>query len=309
MSVIDECPLVKPSEGYDETMDAYNMSTFGSTSATSASVTALDNDLRLCDLPEYEWDPIMEFIENPLYEIVDSKDDCTSNASDSNNLTKEEITMWLKEDMIKALEDDNKEEYIPLFEQYINDPKIEDYFDDWGGRPASSYYEQVNYKYCVCSSEWVEQHRQLEQRKCNCVNGKRFLAYYLADQHGAKEICEYIVSSGLIDTEYEVWQHIEETEEEKAKRLEEEEKEAEEWRKLAEEDERRADEERWAQEEYEQEEYRRRYFPTEEELDEDDYLNDIPSRRLPESVRQAMLNAQWREEEKRQRRWKLERWP
>ena len=132
--------------------------------------------------------------------------------------------MWLKEDMVKALEDDNKEEYIPLFEQYINNPKVEDYFDDWGGRPASSYYEQVKYKYCVCSGEWVEQHRQLEQLKCNCVNGKRFLAYYLADQHGAQKICEYIVSSGVIDTKYEVWQHIEETEEEKAKRLEEEEK-------------------------------------------------------------------------------------
>lgn len=112
-----------------------------------------------------------------------------------------------------AIKNDNLEEFIALFDDYIENPEIEDYFYDYGGRPASSCWEQTNYKYCVCNSEWEEVHRQLERRKCNCVNGKRWILYELANEHGAQETGKYIAESeGPFEAVYEVWQKIDEEE-------------------------------------------------------------------------------------------------
>lgn len=112
-----------------------------------------------------------------------------------------------------AIKNDNLEEFIALFDEYIQNPVIKDYFYDYGGRPASSCWEQTNYKYCVCDSEWEEVHRQLERRRCNCVNGKRWILYELANEHGAQEIGKYIAESeGPFEAVYEVWKRVDEEE-------------------------------------------------------------------------------------------------
>lgn len=159
----------------------------------------------------------------------------------------QKVSQEYEKPIYNAIKNDNLEKFIALFDDYIQNPEIEDYFYDYGGRPASSCWEQTNYKYCVCDSEWEEVHRQLERRRCNCINGKRWILYELANEHGAQEIGKYIAESeGPFEPVYEVW-HIDELREKQeqkeweALRLEHEEEE----RRLREEEEIQKDFEYW----------------------------------------------------------------
>lgn len=336
-----DCPLVKPSEGYEADDNVLNLVTFDTehvsdeewrdicrrsrcynyadrTKGEYISINRGNQDNVAEEQNEYDiphLDDICDYtIPQEEYEEYDSEeeeeeeekekaDDCSSNAS-ANHVTREEIHGWIRDDVYAAIRNDKLDEFIEVFNEYIDNPEIEDYFYDYGGRPASSCWEQTNYKYCVCDSEWEEVHRQLERRKCNCVNGKRWILYDLGNEYGAQKIGKYIDESGVLDAGYKVWQRVaSEAEEEQFYR------DAYDAQYAIDEITAKQEQEYWEalRLEYEEEERKRR---EQEEQDEEDeafekaFAEDRPKTRGEELEEEQEMRIRDRE----QRRWRLEKW-
>lgn len=109
----------------------------------------------------------------------------------------------------------NTNEFLLACETFINDSSYTGYFNDFGGRPASSFFRAVNYEYCVCPTEWVRVHRQHDEKACNCFHGKRFVLYRIAEKFSnnieKERVQDFICHLGPINVQYKRWQNIEET--------------------------------------------------------------------------------------------------
>ena len=90
-------------------------------------------------------------------------------------------------------------------DKLLNDPCVNCYFEDWGGRPASNYYKSTHYRLCTCKTEFEYVHRQLDIRRCNCVKGKQYIAFNVLKEHDS---LTSHVNKWEIE-EYERWVRIE----------------------------------------------------------------------------------------------------
>lgn len=339
-----DCPLVKPSEGYETDDNVLNLVTFDTEHVSDEEWRDICRRSRCYnyadrtkgeyisinrgnqeDVAEYQneydiphlddiWDytiPQEEYEEYDSEEEEEEKeseaDDCSSNAS-ANHVTREEIHGWLRDDVYAAIKNDKLDEFIEVFNEYIDNPEIEDYFYDYGGRPASSCWEQTNYKYCVCDSEWEDVHRQLERRKCNCVNGKRWILYEMANDYEAQKIGKYIAESeGPFEAVYEVWQRVDSEAEDEEDQFYQDAYDA---QYAIDELRAKQEQEEWEalRLEYEEEERRRR---EEEEIQADfEYWEAVEEANRPKTRGEELEEEEeMRIRDREERRWKLERWP
>ena len=112
---------------------------------------------------------------------------------------------------------------LPLFEkiyntEYLYDPEV---FDEFRFEDENNNNWFNTYSLCTCENkkdEPVRIHRNMNVRKCNCINGKRYLAYLMAYNIGVGSICYdtncknedapqdirwYLIKNGPIDLTYE----------------------------------------------------------------------------------------------------------
>ena len=124
----------------------------------------------------------------------------------------------------ESILDNNFEEFKKIYEtEYIHDPAICDYFN----------YEDENnnnwvntYSLCICPNKETEPehvHKNMNNRQCNCANGKRYLTYLcvfnvqlgcicydtnpsiynIKDKHTNTKFTSYLLQDGPIDLTYE----------------------------------------------------------------------------------------------------------
>ncbi len=142
------------------------------------------------------------------------------------------------EQINKSIENDDFELFKSLYQEYISNDKIYNYFS-FGDQIASSAYDRSFYKLCTCLDKYKSEeyfckiHRHLYILPCNCKNGKRYLILHEAYQnfiekndkknyhinYTIKDLIDdgydletfndifinYIKSDGEVDIEYDEW--------------------------------------------------------------------------------------------------------
>lgn len=137
---------------------------------------------------------------------------------DDESLTKCEDESYLALKSIhQAVLNKNLWLFIESFNKFIYDATLSGFFTDHGGRPASSWYKRVPYSLCSCKTDWDSVNRQLDEKECNCIAGKRFIAYKLTkeaillsnmDPYVGHVFIKHIRQTGPVDIYYEPWQPI-----------------------------------------------------------------------------------------------------
>ncbi len=129
--------------------------------------------------------------------------------------------------VVSRLQDSIISRDLPLFEkiystEYLYDPEV---FDEFRFEDENNNNWFNTYSLCTCENKKDEPmriHRHMNVRKCNCINGKRYLAYLMAYNIGVGSICYdtncknvkqnedapldirwYLIKNGPIDLTYE----------------------------------------------------------------------------------------------------------
>ena len=98
---------------------------------------------------------------------------------DQDNVTiVSDVIVSVVEKLDNSIRSNNIEEFKKIYKtEYIDNPKICDYFN-YEDENNNNLYN--SYSLCTCANKEEEPthiHRNLNSRPCNCINGKRYLAY------------------------------------------------------------------------------------------------------------------------------------